>query len=128
MSDMLFSTLLWNDFLKSGASVPVPRQESRENNERLDGRQLQLLSSVRVELSVEISRLNLTLGDLLELSSGTRLEIQLQEELPVVLSIDAVPIAKGRIVFDGNEPAVEITELNEQEKNSGNKRAETGEQ
>jgi len=130
MTDMHLSTLLWNDFLRAEGHQGGAVEESPQGAgaERLDGRQLQLLSSVRVELSVEIGRLNLSLGDLLELSKGTRLDLQLQEDLPVTLSIDSVPIASGRVVFDGDEPSVEITELHDEAKNSGNKGLKTGEQ
>lgn len=109
MNNTMLGTLPWDETLLSEQAPFALPEESKP--EKLDGNQLKLLSSVRVELSVEIGRLSLSLGDLLDLSSGTKLELELPEALPVTLRVDAVPVAVGRIVYDGEEPTVEITEV-----------------
>ena len=111
MNEAMFSAFPWEEALLGERDVLPVAETATPPDEKLDGRQLKLLSSVRVELSVEIGRLSLSLGDLLDLSSGTKLELELPEALPVTLRVDTVPVAMGRIVYEGEEPVVEIVEV-----------------
>ncbi len=111
MKDAILSAFPWEEALFRDAVPAAAGGDEKRNEEKLDGRQLKLLAAVRVELTVEIGKLSLSLGDLLDLSSGTKLELELPEALPVTLRVDAVPVAAGRIVYEGGEPLVEITSI-----------------
>ena len=109
-------------------SEPIPSRAPKvERTERLDSRQLNLLTSVRVELSIEIGKVALTLGELLDLSIGSRVELDLPDALPVNIAIDGVRIAEGRIIYEGGEPMVEIVKLEDAVNETGNNSFEVSE-
>jgi len=129
MNQEILSASLWD----AGSNVlreslrTMPEQPAIAERRGLNGDQQRLLSSVRVELSIEIGKVGLTLADLLDLSAGARVEFSLPEELPVTLGIDGVPIAQGRIIYENDMPFVEILELDGAVTEGGNTEPQSNE-
>lgn len=69
------------------------------------------VAKVNVTLSVEMGRRELTIGEAMQLTPGTIVELDRQADQPLDLLINGRPVARGEVVVVDNQFAVRITEI-----------------
>ena len=75
------------------------------------GADLSRLSEIPMELSVEIGRTHMTVGETLELHVGSVIELERQAGEPVDLLVNGSPIARGEVVVTDEQYGLRITEI-----------------
>lgn len=72
---------------------------------------LERFSDVQVEIAVEIGRITMSIGDLLNLGHGSVVELNRALSEPVSIMAQGVRIASGEVVVVDDRFAVRITEI-----------------
>jgi len=72
---------------------------------------LDRLTAVAVELSVEIGRTRMTLGEALALGPGSVVTLDRAADQPVDLLVNGQPIARGEVVVVDEEFGLRVTEI-----------------
>ncbi len=72
---------------------------------------LSRLSEIPMELSVEIGRTHMTVGETLELHVGSVVALERQAGEPVDLLVNGSPIARGEVVVTDEQYGLRIIEL-----------------
>lgn len=80
---------------------------------------LQRFYDVNVEVSVELGRVTLPIGDLLRLGEGAVLELERALSEPVDIVAQGVRLARGDVVVVEDRYAVRITEIESSDSLSG---------
>ena len=93
------------------AQVPEPTVADRPHDTQ---RWASLLSGVEVELSAELGRTNLELGDITSLVEDRILTLDQMVDEPVTVFVNGTPYATARLVVVDGEYGIEILELLEQ--------------
>ena len=75
------------------------------------GRDLRRLSAVPVELSVEIGRARMTVGETLELREGSVIPLERMADEPVDLLVNGTPIARGEVVVIDEQFGLRLTKV-----------------
>jgi flagellar motor switch protein FliN/FliY len=75
------------------------------------GGDLRRLSAVPVELSVEIGRTRMTVGETLELREGSVITLDRMAGEPVDLLVNGTPIARGEVVVIDEQFGLRLTEV-----------------
>ncbi len=76
---------------------------------------LRRLSEVAMELSVEIGRASMTVGETLELRPGSVITLERLAGEPVDLLVNGTPIARGEVVVVDEQFGLRVTEVVEGE-------------
>lgn len=76
-----------------------------------DGADLRRLSDVPMELSVEIGRTRMTVGETLQLRAGSIVTLERLAGEPVDLLVNGTPIARGEVVIVDEEFGLRVTEI-----------------
>ena len=72
---------------------------------------LERFSDVQVEISVEIGRVTMSIGEMLQLGPGSVVELDREVTEPVTVMAQGVRIASGEVVVINDRFAVRITEV-----------------
>ena len=72
---------------------------------------LRRLSAVPVDLSVEVGRSRMTVGETLELRQGSIITLDRMAGEPVDLLVNGKPIARGEVVVIDEEFGLRVTEV-----------------
>jgi len=72
---------------------------------------LELLTNVSLNVSAELGRCSLRLGELLKLGTGTVVELERRAGAPIDLLVNGRLIARGEIVSVDDRFGVRITEV-----------------
>jgi flagellar motor switch protein FliN/FliY len=72
---------------------------------------LRRLSAVPVELTVEMGRTHMTVGETLELRQGSIITLNRMAGEPVDLLVNGAPIARGEVVVIDEQFGLRLTEL-----------------
>lgn len=72
---------------------------------------LSRLSDIPMELSVEIGRTHMTVGETLALHVGSVVELERQAGEPVDLLVNGSPIARGEVIVIEEQYGLRITEI-----------------
>lgn len=75
------------------------------------GADLHRLSDVPMELSVEIGRTRMTVGETLQLRAGSIVTLERLAGEPVDLLVNGTPLARGEVVIVDEEFGLRITEI-----------------
>jgi len=75
------------------------------------GADLSRLSEIPMELSVEIGRTHMTVGETLELHVGSVVQLERQAGEPVDLLVNGSPIARGEVVVTDEQYGLRIIEI-----------------
>jgi flagellar motor switch protein FliN len=78
---------------------------------RRDSADLRRLSDVPMELSVEIGRTRMTVGETLQLRAGSIVTLERLAGEPVDLLVNGTPIARGEVVIIDEEFGLRVTEI-----------------
>ncbi len=84
----------------------VPFEAGPEN-----GADLRRLSDVLMELSVEIGRTRMTVGEMLQLRAGSIVTLERLAGEPVDLLVNGTPIARGEVVIVDEQFGLRVTEI-----------------
>lgn len=76
-----------------------------------EGADLRRLSDVPMELSVEIGRTRMTVGETLQLRAGSIVKLERLAGEPVDLLVNGTPIARGEVVIVDEEFGLRVTEI-----------------
>jgi flagellar motor switch protein FliN/FliY len=76
-----------------------------------DASDLERLNAVMVELTVEVGRTRMTLGQALALGPGSVVTLDRLADKPVDLLVNGRPIARGEVVVIDEEFGLRITEV-----------------
>ncbi len=76
-----------------------------------DGADLRRLSDVPMELSVEIGRTRMTVGETLQLRAGSIVTLERLAGEPVDLLVNGTPLARGEVVIIDEEFGLRVTEI-----------------
>lgn len=99
----------------SGAATEteVHPAEFPESSPRRSGLKasLERFSDVQVEISVEIGRVTMSLGEMMQLGPGSVVELNRDITEPVIIMAQGVHIASGEVVVINDRFAVRITEV-----------------
>jgi len=93
--------------------------ESSANGEAAGLGDLERLYDVMVELTVEVGRTRMTLGQALALGPGSVVTLDRLADNPVDLLVNGRPIARGEVVVIDEEFGLRITEVNGAERAAG---------
>jgi flagellar motor switch protein FliN/FliY len=80
-----------------------------------NGADLRRLSDVLMELSVEIGRTRMTVGEMLQLRAGSIVTLERLAGEPVDLLVNGTPIACGEVVIVDEQFGLRVTEIVEGE-------------
>ena len=72
---------------------------------------LERLNDVMVELTVEVGRTRMTLGQALALGPGSVITLDRLADQPVDLLVNGMPVARGEVVVIDEEFGLRITEV-----------------
>jgi flagellar motor switch protein FliN len=86
-------------------------EEERETAEKIIPEVLRSLLDIPLEISVEIGRTKMLLGDLLQITQGATIELDKQENEPVEILVNGRHIARGEIVLVGDKFGVRIIDI-----------------
>jgi flagellar motor switch protein FliN/FliY len=98
------------DFAPLQPAIPVPTGEPGE---------LERLTDVTVEVSVEIGRTRMTMGEALALGPGSVVGLHRMAGEPVDLLVNGRVIARGEVVVIDEQFGLRITEVNGAERAAG---------
>ncbi|MGA3048000.1 MAG: flagellar motor switch protein FliN [Terracidiphilus sp.] len=102
-----------NKLLESLTSGPAPKDPLEAEKARVDPVNLNLVLDVELNMSLRFGQRQLPLREVLELSSGSVVELDRQVDDPVELLLDGKVIARGEaVIVDGNY-GLRITEITE---------------
>ena len=89
--------------LEGGAAAParVP----------LEGRELERLTDVGLELTVEVGRTRMTLGQALALGPGSVITLDRLADQPVDLLVNGMPVARGEVVVIDDVFGLRVTQI-----------------
>jgi flagellar motor switch protein FliN/FliY len=88
----------------------APLSPGRESGTPIDlSSDLRRLSAVPVELSVEIGRARMTVGETLELREGSVVTLNRMAGEPVDLLVNGTPIARGEVVVIDEQFGLRLT-------------------
>ena len=79
--------------------------------EQHPGGELRRLSAVPVELTVEMGRTRMTVGETLELRQGSIITLNRMAGEPVDLLVNGAPIARGEVVVIDEQFGLRVTEM-----------------
>jgi flagellar motor switch protein FliN/FliY len=79
------------------------------------GADLRRLSDVPMELSVEIGRTRMTVGETLQLRAGSIVTLERLAGEPVDLLVNGTPLARGEVVIVDEEFGLRVTEIVEED-------------
>jgi flagellar motor switch protein FliN len=80
---------------------------------------LRRLSDVPMELSVEIGRTRMTVGETLELRAGSLVTLDRLAGEPVDLLVNGTPIARGEVVVVDEQFGLRVTQIVESDPGAG---------
>jgi flagellar motor switch protein FliN/FliY len=83
------------------------------------GADLTRLTDVTVELTVEVGRTRMSLGETMSLGQGSVVTLDRLADKPVDLLVNGRPIARGEVVVIDEQFGLRITEVNGAEQASG---------
>ena len=86
----------------AGENVPAPTGGTGD---------LRRLSAVPVDLSVEMGRTRMTVGETLELRQGSIITLNRMAGEPVDLLVNGTPIARGEVVVIDEQFGLRVTEV-----------------
>jgi flagellar motor switch protein FliN/FliY len=72
---------------------------------------LRTLLDIPLEVSVEIGRTRMLLGDLLQITQGSTIELDKQENEPVEILVNGRHIARGEVILVGDRFGVRIIDI-----------------
>ncbi len=78
---------------------------------RAGGSDLRRLAAVPIDLSVEVGRTRMTVGDTLELREGSVITLDRMADEPVDVLVNGTPIARGEIVVIDEQFGLRLTEI-----------------
>jgi flagellar motor switch protein FliN/FliY len=101
---------------KAISDVAVEEEKKKEEGERETAEKiipevLRSLLDIPLEISVEIGRTKMLLGDLLQITQGATIELDKQESEPVEILVNGRHIARGEIVLVGDKFGVRIIDI-----------------
>jgi len=105
-------TVVYEQFEQSGTGLTSPGAEQSEAD-------LRRLSEVPMELSVEIGRTGMTVGETLELRPGSIVTLDRLAGEPVDLLVNGTPIARGEVVVVDEQFGLRVTEIVEGDPTAG---------
>ena len=88
--------------LEAGATAPASASE---------GRDLQRLNDVGLELTVEVGRTRMTLGQALALGPGSVITLDRLADQPVDLLVNGMPVARGEVVVIDDVFGLRVTQI-----------------
>jgi len=102
--------------MSDGGTAESPAVHPAEFPDAVPGRTpgsmpLERFSDVQVEIAVEIGRVTMSIGDLLNLGHGSVVELNRALTEPVSIMAQGVRIASGEVVVVDDRFAVRITEI-----------------
>src|ERR1700712_3183158 len=77
------------------------------------------LTDVTVELTVEVGRTHMSLGETMSLGQGSVVTLDRLADKPVDLLVNGRPIARGEVVVIDEQFGLRITEVNGAERGAG---------
>jgi flagellar motor switch protein FliN/FliY len=92
-------------------TTPMPFNPFGEVEEADSARNLDLLLDIPLEVSVELGRVNLLVSELLEIGTGSIIELKKVAGEPVEVLVNGRLIARGEVVVVEDNFAVRITEI-----------------
>ena len=92
--------------------------ESSANGEPAGSGDLERLHDVMVELTVEVGRTHMSLGETMSLGQGSVVTLDRLADKPVDLLVNGRPIARGEVVVIDEQFGLRITEVNGDERNA----------
>jgi len=97
----------------AGGAPEVHPAEFPEAARRTSGTRssLERFADVRVDISVEIGRVTMNIGEMLQLGEGSVVELERELTEPVAVMAQGVRIASGEVVVINDRFAVRITEV-----------------
>jgi len=78
---------------------------------RGSGSDLRRLAAVPIELSVEVGRTRLTVGETLELREGSVITLDRMADEPVDVLVNGTPIARGEVVVIDEQFGLRLTQI-----------------
>lgn len=90
---------------------PVTEQEPAPRASRNVQPTLELLRDVEVEITLEIGRKRMRIGDLLKLGAGQTLELDKAAGEPLEILVNGRVIGRGEAIVVGDRYALRITEI-----------------
>lgn len=86
-------------------------QLNDESAHRPAGSDLRRLSAVPIDLSVEVGRTRMTVGETLELREGSVITLDRMADEPVDVLVNGTPIARGEVVVIDEQFGLRLTHI-----------------
>jgi flagellar motor switch protein FliN/FliY len=100
------------DEIKELLQDPNPQQKSpRSSSEPKNGRGLNFLYDIPLQISVEVGRSKILLRDLLKMGEGYVIELDKLAGEPLDLYVNSKLIAKGEAVMVGDKFGIRLTDV-----------------
>lgn len=95
----------------NGPPPPITEHEPTPHALRNVQPNLELLRDVEVEITLEIGRRRMRIGDLLKLGAGQTLELDKAAGEPLEMMVNGRVIGRGEAIVVGDRYALRITEI-----------------
>ena len=99
------------DLLEESFDEPTMSGELSASENAPQGRGLQFLYDVPLQISVEVGRCKILLKDLLEMGTGQIIELDKSADEPLDLYVNSRLIAKGKPVLVGDKFGIKLTDV-----------------
>ena len=101
---------LWGDALaeQEKTEAALPQNTTKPTSE---GQKLDLLEDIPVELSVEIGRTRMAISQILKLSQGSVVELDVLAGEPLNVYVNGVLIAQGEVVTVNDRFGIRLTDI-----------------
>jgi len=111
MSDAVVYEQLDQEAPPAGSARAAGATEAPSFAAPQDGADLRRLSDVSMELSVEIGRTRMTVGETLQLCAGSIVTLERLAGEPVDLLVNGTPIARGEVVIVDEQFGLRVTDI-----------------
>lgn len=88
-----------------------PAREEEEKEKEVITKDVQFILDIPLDVSVEIGRTRMLIGDLLQLTQGTTVELDKTEGEPVDILVNGRYVARGEVVLIGDKFGVRIIDI-----------------
>jgi flagellar motor switch protein FliN len=99
------------DRLGESLEEPRFRELKKSSDEKERSRELDFVMDIPLEISVEIGRARMLIGDMLKLGQGSVIELNRLSGEPVDIFVNNKLIARGEVVVSGDKFGVRIIDI-----------------
>jgi flagellar motor switch protein FliN/FliY len=72
---------------------------------------MSVVEDIQIELSIVLGSANIPIRQVLHMGRGATVPLESGHDDPTVISVNGKPVARGRVLVNGDQMSIEITEV-----------------